>query len=245
MAPIPLSKLEFPSASETHLWQLHLPTVTDRLTDWQSSLSTDESDRAQRFLSSTDRDRFILSRGGLRYLLAHYLNCSPHSLRFTYGPHGKPSLMKPAGDLHFNVAHSGDWVIYGVSRCQWIGVDVEQISRRAYLEALIRRCLTEQEQATLPDAAADRLTRFFEYWTVKEACLKAIGLGLSYPIQAVQVALGPTPHLDLPVTVAGKTIPHWSTQLWYPDDGAIAAVCIGQAAQQITRLPFDQLMETP
>jgi 4'-phosphopantetheinyl transferase len=243
MASTLLPTLDLPQPAETHIWQLCLPTVADRLTTWQSWLSADEHDRAQRFLRPTDRDRFILSRGGLRYLLARYLHCGPHSLAFTYSPHGKPQLMKPAAEVYFNLAHSGDWVIYGVSRCQWIGVDVEQMAPRPYLESLIRRCLTPDEQATLPNTAEGRLVSFFQYWTVKEACLKAIGLGLSYPIQAVQVSLGANPDLDLPATVEGQTIRHWSTQLWHPGDGAIAAVCVGQAAQQITRWPFDKLTQ--
>ncbi|MBE7381587.1 MAG: 4'-phosphopantetheinyl transferase superfamily protein [Leptolyngbya sp. SIO1E4] len=238
LSPLTVAKLlpalPLPSKAETHIWQLPLAWVSTQADNWSLWLSRDEQDRAQRFYRSQDRTRFILCRGGLRYLLARYLGCPPDALAFAYGPHGKPSLVNPPRALHFNLAHTKEWVVYGVGHHEHLGVDVEQIVPRLHLDGLIQRCLMPEEQACLSAAPAERLNDFFRYWTVKEAHLKAIGLGLSYPMTDVQVAWQPAPYLVRPAqTKAGS--PHaWTVKLWHPTETAIAAACVGQADSRLS-----------
>lgn len=229
MAPSVSDVVVLPRDEETHLWQLSLHEVKRYRVQWLSWLSVDEQDRAQRFFRQADRDRFILSRGALRYLLGRYLCCSPQSLAFGYSAYGKPSLSHPQTQLHFNLAHSKDWTVYAFSRCAWVGVDVEAISQRNYLEALIDRCLTEDESSSLPVNSDARLVKFLQHWTLKEAHLKATGLGLSYPMNQIQVSWRPTVHLKQPAKISNDTVDEWTTMLWYPDAEAIAAACVGQA----------------
>ncbi|MEO1094012.1 MAG: 4'-phosphopantetheinyl transferase superfamily protein [Cyanobacteria bacterium J06638_28] len=226
--------LTLPQAKETHVWQLYLPAFQPFLSPWWEWLSTDEQERAQRFYKAEDRDRFILSRGGLRYLLSRYLACHPETLDFTYSHYGKPSLVTATAQLAFNLAHSGAWVVYAISRQKLVGIDVEQVQPRAYLEGLVERCLTPVERQTLPLNPQKRLYHFFQYWTVKEAHLKAIGLGLSYPMTAIQVEWQPSPHLSLAAQTTDCAGKRWTLQLWEPAAVAIAAVCTEQTANQIT-----------
>ncbi|MEL6381050.1 MAG: 4'-phosphopantetheinyl transferase superfamily protein [Cyanobacteria bacterium J06626_18] len=229
--------LTLPNSSETHVWQLHIPDFRSELDGWFQWLSVDERDRAQRFFKPEDRERFILSRGGLRYLLASYLDCAPKSLLFAYSDYGKPSLADPCPVLQFNLAHSGSWVVYAVGQQALLGVDVEQINPRTRLDGLIERCLTSNEQATLPVAHAARLEGFFQHWTVKEAHLKAIGLGLSYPMTDVEIAWHPDPTLVIPAKIDTAPTP-WTVKLWYPTDDAIAAVCTGRSHSQVVIRSF-------
>jgi len=240
MAPFSFPLLTLPQRHEIHVWQLHWPGAIHLRELGFSWLAEDERDRAQKFVRQVDRDRFIISRGGLRQLLAQYLHCTPRDLSFAYGSYGKPTLMSPASELHFNLAHSGDWVIYGVSRCEWLGVDVEQISPRPYLEALIQRCLTPQEQGTLPTLTEARLQTFFQYWTVKEAHLKALGVGLSFPMTKVQVALKPKLWLELPACIQDVELADWFVHLWTPQPGAIASVCVAQSLPQLLIRSFGE-----
>jgi len=84
------------------LW-LDQPTATlDRLS---ALLSTDERDRAERFVFDRDRRHFVVCRGALRVALGAYLQCDPMSVRFQYGPYGKPSLASES-DVVFNVSHA-------------------------------------------------------------------------------------------------------------------------------------------
>lgn len=233
-----LPALSLPNGLETHVWQLYLPDFRAKTQQWLAWLSADEHDRAQRFYRSEDRDRFILSRGGLRYLIARYLICSPEAVAFAYSDYGKPSLANPSTALSFNLAHSGKWVVYVFGRCEHVGVDVEQVVLRTQLDGLVQRCLTPNEQARLPQSAPDRLQGFFQYWTIKEAHLKAIGLGLSYPMTEVEVAWQPEPHLVRPAEIPTASITSWAVRLWFPADDAIAAVCVGQTSSKISIRPF-------
>ena len=237
--------LMLPDCSQIHVWKLYIPSFRFKLDRWFEWLSNDERDRAHHFFKPEDRERFILSRGGLRYLLACYLACAPESLIFTYSSYGKPSLLAPDDTLQFNLAHSGTWVVYAVGFQALLGVDIEQITSRTRLDGfrtrldgLIEYCLTPNEQTTLPITShTARLEGFFKHWTLKEAHLKAIGLGLSYPMTDVEIAWLPEPRLVIPAKLT-EAPTGWTVKLWYPAGGAIAAVCVGQLNSQIVIRPF-------
>lgn len=232
MADVDRSDWQLPAPQTVHLWELHISTALPYLASWQSYLTAEERDRVQRFVKAEAATRFICSRGGLRYLLGRYLHCDPRSLVFHVGDRGKPYL-QPAR-LSFNVSHSGPWVVYALSHCPWVGVDVEHIAPRAHLEGLIRRCLTPQEQAQLPTEDAAKLHQFLTYWTAKEAHLKAVGVGLSYPMAQVQVALSLTPAVSRPVDSAETQGANWTLHFWQPSPAAIAALCVGEMVTSIS-----------
>ncbi|MFG6100368.1 4'-phosphopantetheinyl transferase superfamily protein [Leptolyngbyaceae cyanobacterium CCMR0082] len=236
--------LTLPVCSHIHVWQLHIPCFRFELDRWFKWLSNDECERAQRFFRCQDRERFILSRGGLRYLLACYLDCAPKSLVFAYNSYGKPRLAIPDGSLQFNLSHSGEWVVYAIGFKVLLGVDIEQISSRTRLdkfrtrlEGLIEYCLTSNEQITLPTSHVERLEGFFKYWTLKESHLKAIGLGLSYPMTDIEIAWLPEPKLVIPAKIDQAPV-GWTVKLWYPADGAISAMCVGQSKIQVVIRSF-------
>jgi len=231
--------LALPVPGVVQVWQLQCSAAQAARSHWHGWLSSAERDRLQQFRYAGDRDRFIFSRGGLRYLLAGYLGIAPTAIPLSYGSYGKPYLPVPhAGQIHFNVAHSGDWVMFGFSRSPHIGVDVEIVQPRRRLSVLIRRCLTATEREQLPPEPSAQLHDFLRYWTIKEAHLKAIGLGLSYPLQSVEVALQPTPQIVRAAPIADTPDLAWGVKLWQPDQGAIAAVCVDQAQYSLQLLPL-------
>lgn len=229
------SVLALPDCQTVHVWQLQCSATQAVRSHWQAWLSLEERDRWQKYQRAADRDRFICSRGGLRYLLSSYLGQSPTAIQLGYGAYGRPYLLDTSPCLHFNVAHSGDWVIVGLSRCPQIGVDVEALQPRQRLRSLIQHCLTPQEQDSLARGSTAQLPQFLQYWTLKEAHLKALGLGLSYPLQQVQVTLQPAPAIVRPAHLPDSSSTTWHAELWQPDAQAIAAVCVGQAACTVQR----------
>jgi len=88
----------------------------------------DEIKRAERFCFPRDRRYFIVGRALLRMLLGYYADLPPAQLELSCNVYGKPNLVWADTDrLRFNLSHSGDIVLYGITRCGDIGVDVEQI----------------------------------------------------------------------------------------------------------------------
>jgi 4'-phosphopantetheinyl transferase len=156
--------------------------------DWLAC-STTEHERAARFRFERDARRYRAAHAGMRQILAQALALPPAAVHWQAGTHGKPFLPDHAG-AHINLSHSGDWALFGLGAIAPIGVDIECHSDLIDPLALAAQHFTHQEQAWLHDASdADKLPLFMRIWTRKEACLKAIGAGLSIPVQAVETGV--------------------------------------------------------
>lgn len=184
------------ATNEVHVWAVPLgaTTSTDQLA---AALTADETHRAQRFLRGEVRERFIISHGALRTILGRYLGVAPVAVPIEYGPFGKPKLQRAGsrgqGDnvdaLHFNLSHSGELAIMALACGSEIGVDVEQVREVRHRDELAKRYFAPSEIAAIK--AADQSRRdveFFAIWTAKEAILKAIGTGISYPLDRFAVS---------------------------------------------------------
>jgi 4'-phosphopantetheinyl transferase len=144
--------------------------------DFLSLLSPAEVERANRYLRVEDRNRSVISRGALRIILGKYLHQSPSAIQFGFDKNKKPFLIN--GDmpgLHFNVSHSGDWLLITVSGHE-IGVDVELINPGFPYRDILTDYFTDDEARYILEKNADE--RFFMLWTRKEALTKATGTGL-------------------------------------------------------------------
>jgi 4'-phosphopantetheinyl transferase len=156
-----------------------------------SLLTDDELGRAGRFAFEDLRQSFTLARGALRMLLGRLLNVAPDSIRFTYGEKGKPRLPAP-GRLRFNASHSGGLALVAATLDCELGVDIEKIRAATDVQDIAARFFSAEEKAELMSLAADqREAAFFRCWTRKEAYIKAIGDGLSAPLDRFAVSLGP------------------------------------------------------
>lgn len=214
------------AAGEVHVWRLNPPASADTGAAW-SLLAADERARAERYVFARDRVAFIQRRAALRAVLARYLGAEPASLRFSYGEHGKPSLTgrHAKAGLAFNLAHSGGLVLLAVARGGRLGVDVEARRRLANRDMIAAREFAEDEQKALAGLpAARRQVAFFRLWAVKEACLKALGTGLSLAPSEIVCALddGDWPRLRLLPDWAGDPA-GWTVRSLVPSSGHAAA----------------------
>lgn len=140
-------------------------------------LDAGELERLARFRQAADRERFLLGRGGLRWLLGTLLDCSAAELPLSLGSHGKPELR---GGPQFNISHSGDLVLLAVHRHCPIGVDVEQQRPDLDWEAIGRRVLPASERQALRQLPPPlRAAGYLRAWCRLEAKLKARGGGFS------------------------------------------------------------------
>lgn len=151
---------------------------------WAALLSPDERLRWQRFARDEDRCRFLLVRALVRRVLARELDLPPQDLYFRADTHGKPRVGSSAAPpMHFNLSHTRGLSVLAVSRQAEVGVDVEALARKVDLLALARRYFATSEVQAL-EALAPQPQRelFFALWTLKEAWVKAKGLGLRVPL---------------------------------------------------------------
>jgi len=168
------------------------------LSEW---LSDDERARMRRFGTDALRKRFLVGRASLRWVLAQTLGITPAAVMIERGSRGRPQLAGTA-DIDFNVSHTADVALIGISYHGRIGVDVERADRLIHSAGLARKILTDRERAALPaddDAIRRRILRL---WTCKEALAKATGDAMSAPFgrldiatdMALKLADGPPPY---------------------------------------------------
>jgi 4'-phosphopantetheinyl transferase len=148
-------------------------------------LSASERERMERFCFERHRRLYGRSHAALRLLIARYVGASPASLLIAPDANGRPLLASPAGRLHFNLSHSGEAALFAVSCSAAVGVDVEVVRDVPDFAAIARRHFAPTEvEFLLGLAPEERLGGFYVTWTRKEAFVKALGLGLSFPLDA-------------------------------------------------------------
>ena len=172
-----------------HVWRVSIRAPAAIVDQFRPFLSPDETERAARFKFEHLQHSFILARGALRVLLGRYLNTVPAALSFTYGSKGKPAL---GGRLQFNASHSSALALFAFTMDCELGVDVEALRAMPDIEDVARRFFcSEETQDFMALPAAQRNRGFFLCWTRKEAYIKAIGEGLSAPLDSFRVTLRP------------------------------------------------------
>ena len=181
------SRLVMPLGRDVHVWLLDL---RDMGPDATSLLDASEMERAQRFVYAHDWRRYVAAHAWLRRILASYTGVDARHLRFAIGPHGKPLLATTGGTdtplPTFNLSHSKDRALVAVAAGVEVGVDIEAVRADLPGADLAAAALTDGERAELEASpTGDHASAFVGCWARKEACLKALGIGLGLEPRAL------------------------------------------------------------
>jgi 4'-phosphopantetheinyl transferase len=180
-----------------HVWFLFSDRVTDPqlLERYANVMSAEERVRHNRFVFAKDRHQFLVTRGLLRTLLGCYARIRPEECTFVTNRYGKPFLRHPGGTqpaLEFNVSHTNALVAIAVTVGREVGIDVEKPAR-THVDLDVRRFFSPAEVRALEALPrTEQRSRFFDYWTLKEAYIKARGMGLSLPLDGFSMQLDGT-----------------------------------------------------
>jgi 4'-phosphopantetheinyl transferase len=243
--------MDGPDSRAVPLWIVRLEAGEDSFARSLAVLSPEETARAERFHFDRHRRAFILGRAGLRFLLASYLDLDAAAIHFEYGPQGKPVLapmLKGACSLRFNASHSGDLAAYAFTSGCEIGIDVERYRELPDLENIARRFFSPEEAAELLKLSlAERTPGFFNCWTRKEAYIKAMGGGLSIPLDSFRVTLVPGAAARM-VSLDGSNdaARHWSLYDFTPAPDYAGAIAYPDDPRSIQTSPLvsvDGLLE--
>lgn len=165
------------------------PAIAPRL---RALLPEEELEKQQRFSVDSPRRLDLVARALQRTVLSRFVPAvAPRDWRFEIHEKGRPSIAPGlAADLDFNIAHTAGLVVMAAGRGLRVGIDVEAFARRRNLE-IARRYFSPREIAGLRALPpADQPRRFLELWTLKEAYLKAIGMGISGGLGSMTFDLG-------------------------------------------------------
>jgi 4'-phosphopantetheinyl transferase len=212
---------------DVHVWTVSLvqpPHVEATLSE---TLSADERERADRFHFTHDRQHYVVGRGILRQLLERYSGTAAKAIQFSYNPQGKPALVDNSV-LQFNVSNSRDVALIALTLHQRIGVDVEYRRTLSDMIQVARSSFSANEfQQFMRLPAEIQPEAFFNCWTRKEAYIKAIGEGLSHPLDSFDVAFVPdtTPRF-LRIARDEQAVERWSLRALEPHADYTAALAV-------------------
>lgn len=194
-------------------------------------LDAEEASRAARYRFERDRRRYQCARALLRLLLARYLGLTASAVKLKSEQRGKP-MLAGGGPLRFNLSHSYGEAVYAFTNSAEVGVDIEQVRDIHDLDALAMSYFTAGERQTIEDAGdAGRREAFYRCWTRKEAYVKGLGEGLSFPLLTVSLESGR----------CGR----WTIQSFDARPGFAAAVAVQlpEASLELRRIQsLDELM---
>jgi len=186
------------------------------------------------------RDTGMSSNAFCRAALSRHAPVAPRSWRFATGEHGKPRLVRAPLPLDFNLSHSGDWMVCAVSAGTPVGVDIELDNSSRNVMRLSRRFFSPAETADIEALPEDaRRERFYDYWTLKEATVKAFGGALGPALGKAAFRLSYSSESDcgriFPAGDAGQTVAqHYLVRV----GGGLAAYSLALCVAGVSAVPM-------
>lgn len=197
MTDNPLLRLE---TGQIDVWLTSLRDVGGELQSaYLQLLSEAERARWTRFVVPNAQIQYLVSRALVRTILSRYAEVSERAWQFEANRYGRPYVSQPRAwrGIYFNLSNTTGLVVCAVAKDSDIGIDVENVTRTLDVDALAPTVFASRELADFRRSAPEhRRNRFYSYWTLKEAYIKARGMGLSLPLDAFWFDLhGPAPLL--------------------------------------------------
>lgn len=215
---------------EIHVWRVHLEQEPWAVKALRGYLNAAELKRADRYHFEKDRKHFVVARGVLRAVLSRYLDLPPGAIEFSYSPYGKPMLAEGSPDpsLRFNVSHSEGVALYAVTRGRETGLDIEFVREDFASLDIAERFFSKAEVSVLRALPPEWQTAaFFNCWTRKEAYIKALGEGLSHPLDRFSVSFAPNAPAALLSTYDDpQEVSRWAMFELFPGRGYVAALVV-------------------
>jgi 4'-phosphopantetheinyl transferase len=195
------------AGSEAELWLAWVgdhPADVDRFS--RDFLSNAERDHLTGYRSRAAAERYVVTRSLVRVVLGRRLGIEPPRLLVNRTDTGKPVLTE---GIHFNVSHSGDLILLAVSEARAVGVDVERRRAVERVNALVERWLNAVERRefdNLCEAGSSASDAFLRVWSLKEARLKALGVGIAGAATAAMAPVDVRPLDDLLDRLSGQHV---------------------------------------
>ncbi len=200
--------------SEVHIWQ-HDPAsiITPiQIERCEAVLSAEERERLGQFYHQRDQHTFLVSHAMLRCTLSAYIDKDPAEWLYEKNKYGRPEIMPEQNTcgLRFNLTHTQGYVACIVSKLTDCGVDAEWIDRNTDVEAIAQSVFSTSEQLDIQrQSVEDKKQRFYQYWALKEAYVKAMGKGLSYPLDKFAIQFGTNKDISVRTSPECPTDASW------------------------------------
>jgi 4'-phosphopantetheinyl transferase len=189
----------FPAGNQVHVWRIPLEVDAAPGREFSDLLTAEEQARAARFVREEDRCRFQIGRAATRRILGKYLGVPAAQVGIDPDQRGKlklnATMVALERQVHFNLSHSGGWILLAFAQAFPVGIDVESVRAAGTTEDLADYLMSGGERRAFNALPQDqRPAAFLQCWTSKEAFLKGTGVGLTAALRSIEVSIDP----DLP-----------------------------------------------
>ena len=229
--------------AEIHVWLAFYDGIAEEHlhSAYRALLNAAEREQEPRFYFAADRRRYLVTRALVRIVMSRYVCIHPREWIFSTNAHGRPEAVNPQArdaGMSFNVSHTRGLIVLGVTRRRALGVDVEHVRARAVSIDIADRYFAPQEVAALTAVTPQqRQYRFFEYWTLKEAYIKARGMGLSLPLDKFSFQLSDDRAVELVIhPELADAAARWGFLQFRPLPEYLVAICAERVAASSPRL---------
>lgn len=197
-------------------------------------LSEDEQARWKAFRFERRRREYLATHALARNALSRHSALPPEAWRFQLNAYGKPSVDPECG-LRFNLSNSPGLVACLIGERVEVGVDVEPRTRAKSIAEVGPRMFSPQEVAQLEALREDRRPeRCLRLWTLKEAYVKARGMGLALPMNRVSFLFDGTGEIRMALDPSLSDEPgRWRFCLLEHADHCIALMVENSAAPEL------------
>ncbi len=184
------------------LWQCSPLDITAPalLARYESLLSHDERERKNRFHFDKHQHTYLVTRAMEKTLLSRYTGSPMDKLVCQRNTYGKPYLCQQGitPRWYYNLSHTDDLIVMAIGQGGELGVDVESTHRKVSYQSIIRSFFAKSEIHAVEQQAteAEKNQCFYQYWTLKEAYIKAIGKGIATTLQGVAFDLSDLSHIQ-------------------------------------------------
>lgn len=222
-----------------HVIQIYVASARELRPEDFVLLTDEERSRASRFHFEKDRRLFVLARCVLRSMLGKALHLPASEVRLRAGPNGKPELDTGNHSLSFNLSHSGNQVAVAIAPGPTrLGVDIELHNPGVEIHSIARNYFCPREIELLRGSPEQARSHFFRFWTLKEAYLKAVGIGLGLKLSTIDVSQLPLQSAAPPEYPDGREPHGIRVQSLPAPDGYSAAVAADGPEWQAEVIPW-------
>lgn len=220
-------------ASNVQVFKVNIPRNLIHVEKLTTLLNDTEIQRSERYHQVKDSQRYIISRAVLKLLIGQYLQLPAAEITIGIGVNKKPLISnKEAGRLQYNLTHAGEWILIAFSSTM-VGIDLEYLDPHFDYQHLLPTCFNQTEQNAILQSSNSR-TQFYEYWTRKEALVKATGKGIDESLPLVPCMDGLS---EIPFLMNGSE--HWQVESFSIDEKHIATLAYPSTQKNILFIEQD------
>ena len=223
---------------QIHIWSIALDIDIKTQIKYWKVLSEEERQRADSFKFLKDKIKYVACRGVLRQLMGKYLGERAKSVSIEYIKNGKPHHNS---NFEFNVSHSKDMAVIAFTYDTILGIDIEFIHRKIEFDQIAKRFFSSSEAEIVINASQGPIHKYFyNCWTRKEAFIKALGDGLSFPLDQFEVSCTPD---DVPKLLSTKwdekEVEEWSLWAFEKNEDYVGALAVRGPEKQLSYFTWD------